>query len=100
MHFLQSPKNSKLNLLNFIPFLLKLDKYFESLVSLISSTISQFSQIENAVALEISQSVFLHATNAFLLSILQQKSFRIVSNKNRQEMDDCGDPSGVTRKIV
>ena len=71
MHFLQRPKNSKLNLLNFIPFLwLKLDKYFESLTSLISSTISQLSQIENAVAFEISQSEFLHATKAFLLSIL------------------------------
>ena len=48
----------------------KLNKYFESLASLISSTISQFSQIEKAVAFEISQSEFLHATKAFLLSIL------------------------------
>ena len=44
--------------------------YFESLASLISSTISQLSQIENAVALEISQSELLQATKAFLLSIL------------------------------
>ena len=48
----------------------ELDKYLESFTSLISSTISQLSQIENAVAFEISQFEFLHATKAFLLSIL------------------------------
>ena len=50
--------------------ILKLVKYFESLKLLISVTFSHFSQIENAVAFVISQFKFLHATNAFLLSIL------------------------------
>ena len=71
LHFLHKPKNSKLNLLYLVPFLsLKFVKYFVSLTSLISSTISQLSQIEKAVAFEISQFEFLHATKAFLLSIL------------------------------
>ena len=43
---------------------------FDSLGILISVTFSHFSQIEKAVALEISQFTFLQATNAFLLSIL------------------------------
>ena len=47
-------KNSKLYLLNFIPASsAKFDKYFDSLVLLISETCSQLSQIEKAVALEI-----------------------------------------------
>jgi len=54
-----------------MPFLsLNFDKNFESFVSLTSSTSSQLSHIEKAVALEISQLEFLQATNAFLLSIL------------------------------
>ena len=54
-----------------MPFLLlNLDKYFESFVSVISSTISQLSHIEKAVAFETSQLEFLQATKAFLLSIL------------------------------
>ena len=39
-------------------------------MSLISSIFSHFSQIENAVVFVTSQFVFLHATKAFLLSIL------------------------------
>ena len=68
---LHKPKNSKLYFLYFIPELSsKLLKYFESLVFLISLTCSQLLQIENAVAFEISQSEFLQAIKAFLLSIL------------------------------
>jgi len=54
LQFLHKPKNSKLYLLYFIPeSSVKFDKYFESFELLISETFSQFSQIENAVALEI-----------------------------------------------
>ena len=71
LQFLHKPKNSKLYFLYFIPELSsKLLKYFESLVFLISLTCSQLLQIENAVAFEISQSEFLQAIKAFLLSIL------------------------------
>ena len=48
----------------------KLSKNIESLLLAISVTFSQISHIEKAVALEISQLIFLQATNAFLLSTL------------------------------
>jgi len=68
---LHKPKNSKLYLLYFIPVLSeKLVKYFESLELLISETFSHLSQIEKAVACEISQLELLHAIKAFLLSTL------------------------------
>ena len=71
MHFLHKPKNSKLYLLYFIPELSsKLLRYLESFELFISVTFSQLSQIEKAVALETTQFEFLHATKAFLLSIL------------------------------
>ena len=71
MHFLHKPKNSKLYLLYFIPELSsKFVRYLESLELFISVTFSQLSQIEKAVALETWQLEFLHATKAFLLSIL------------------------------
>ena len=68
---MHKPKNSKLYLLYFIPELSsKLLRYLESFELFISVTFSQLSQIEKAVALETRQFEFLHATKAFLLSIL------------------------------
>ena len=46
------------------------EKFFDNLLSLISLTSSQLSHIEKAVAFDSWQLEFLHATKAFLLSIL------------------------------